>query len=83
LISRVIGPDQQGELQGSLASLNSLTSIAGALLGTRLFERFGPPDAVPHIPGAPFFAAAAVNAIGFFLALRLFAALRARPDQAS
>jgi DHA1 family tetracycline resistance protein-like MFS transporter len=72
LISREIGPDEQGELQGALASLNSLTSIAGALIGTRLFERFGPAGAVPHFPGAPFLAAAIFNALGLLLAARLF-----------
>ncbi len=76
LISREVGPDEQGELQGALASLNSLTSIGGALIGTRLFERFGPPGAVPYFPGAPFLAAAGANLIGLLLAVRLFAIMR-------
>lgn len=42
------------------------------LIGTGLLARFGPPGASPHIPGAPFFAAAAFNTIGLLLALRLF-----------
>ena len=54
LLSREIGPDEQGELQGALASLNSLTSIAGALIGTRLFERLlVPRDALTRRLGEP------------------------------
>jgi DHA1 family tetracycline resistance protein-like MFS transporter len=73
LLSREVGPSEQGELQGSLASLSSLTAIAGPLLGTSLFARFGPPLAEPSVPGAPFFAAACFNALGVLLVRRLFA----------
>jgi DHA1 family tetracycline resistance protein-like MFS transporter len=73
LISREVGPSEQGEVQGSLASLMSVTSMIAPLLGTALFARFSPADASPHIPGAPFFLAACLNACGLLLALRLFA----------
>jgi DHA1 family tetracycline resistance protein-like MFS transporter len=73
IISRAVGPKEQGELQGSLNSLAGIASIAGPLVGTGLLARFGPETARPHIPGAPFFAAAAFNALGLVLALRLFA----------
>jgi DHA1 family tetracycline resistance protein-like MFS transporter len=54
----------------------SVTSIVGPLVGTSLFARFAPAGATPHIPGAAFFAAAALNAIGLVFAARLFASLR-------
>jgi DHA1 family tetracycline resistance protein-like MFS transporter len=73
LLSRQVAPSEQGELQGSLGSLSSLTAIAGPVLGTLLFARFAPETATPHIPGAPFFAAAILNGIGLLLAARLFA----------
>ncbi len=73
LLTREVGPSSQGELQGSLASLNSLTAIAGPILGTRLFARFASEGALPHFPGAPFVAAALLNAGAFTLALWLFA----------
>jgi MFS transporter, DHA1 family, tetracycline resistance protein len=73
LISREVGPSEQGELQGSLTSLASLTAIVGPVLGSALLGRFGPEDARPHVPGAPFFAAALLIVCGFLLALRLFA----------
>ncbi|MBK6462770.1 MAG: TCR/Tet family MFS transporter [Myxococcales bacterium] len=74
LLTRAVGEDEQGELQGSLASVQSLMSILGPLVGTGLIARFGPHDASPHVPGAPFFAAAALNVLGLALALRMFAA---------
>lgn len=84
LISREVGPSEQGELQGSLVSLSSLTAIAGPLLGTALLSRFGPADADPHVPGAPFFAAALLNLVGMVLALRLFARIpKAAPAAAA
>jgi DHA1 family tetracycline resistance protein-like MFS transporter len=73
LMTRVVGPTEQGELQGSLTSLSSVTAIVAPLLGTSLLSRFGPADASPHIPGAPFFAAACFQVVGLSLALRLFA----------
>ena len=73
ILSREVGPSEQGELQGSLSSLQSLTGILGPLLATALFTRFAAPSATPHIPGAPFFAAAAFSLLGLLLALRLFA----------
>jgi len=73
LISREVGPSEQGQLQGSLASLASLTAIAGPLLGTGLFAWFARPLAGPSVPGAPFFAAACFQALALVLVLRLFA----------
>nr|AHB82049.1 MFS transporter [Sorangium cellulosum] len=76
LISREVGPSEQGELQGSLASLQSLTAIIAPLVGTSLFAYFAPQTARLHLPGAPFFAAAGFNALALVLAVRLFARKR-------
>jgi DHA1 family tetracycline resistance protein-like MFS transporter len=73
LLTREVGADAQGELQGSLASLNSVTAIVGPIVGTALFARYAPASASPRVPGAPFFAAAVFDAVAFLLALRLFA----------
>lgn len=73
IISRETGASEQGELQGSVNSLSGLAAILGPGIGTSLLARFAPPEAHPHVPGAPFFAAAAINAVGLLLALRLFA----------
>jgi DHA1 family tetracycline resistance protein-like MFS transporter len=73
IITSAVGPREQGELQGSLNSLSGLAAIIGPLLGTGLLARFAPEAAHPRVPGAPFFAAAAISALGLWLALRLFA----------
>ena len=54
LMSHRIAPDAQGELQGAIASLYSLSSIVGPPLMTQLFGRFSAPDAPIHVPGAAF-----------------------------
>jgi DHA1 family tetracycline resistance protein-like MFS transporter len=76
LLTSQVGPSEQGELQGSLTSLMSVTAIVGPIVGTSLFARFGDASATPFVPGAPFFAAALLDAIGLALAVRLFSHLR-------
>lgn len=72
-LSRQVPPSEQGELQGSVNSLQSVTSIVGPILGTGLLAHFGATDAQPRILGMPFFVAAALQCVGLALALRLFA----------
>lgn len=73
LITREVGPSEQGEVQGSLASLSSVASFVGPLIGGELLARFSPETAVLRVPGAPFFASALLNTCALLLALRLFA----------
>jgi DHA1 family tetracycline resistance protein-like MFS transporter len=49
-----VPPNAQGELQGSLTSLLSITAIIGPLLMTNLFAYFTSPPAPVHFPGASF-----------------------------
>jgi DHA1 family tetracycline resistance protein-like MFS transporter len=79
IISREVGANEQGELQGSLNSLNGIAAIVAPVIGTTLLARFGAEGASPHIPGAAFFAAAAFNALGLLLALRLFSRAPRKP----
>jgi len=72
LISREVGASEQGQLQGSLTSLNSLAAIIAPLLATNLFAHFSPTTAPLRVPGAPFFAAACCNVFGLLVAVRLF-----------
>src|SRR5450432_1055871 len=53
-ISGHVPPNYQGELQGSLTSLMSLTSIIGPLLMTNLFSYFTSDKAPIQFPSAPF-----------------------------
>lgn len=62
----------QGELQGGLTSLVSVTSIIGPLLMTWLFHYYTTPGNI-YFPGAPFMAGAILTLIGTILAMRSLA----------
>jgi len=62
LMSHRVAADAQGELQGAVASLYSLSSILGPPLMSQLFGHFSAPSAPVHLPGAAFFAAAGLTA---------------------
>ncbi|MHB9879709.1 TCR/Tet family MFS transporter [Pacificimonas sp. ICDLI1SI03] len=68
LMSRAVDERSQGELQGAVASISSLSAVIGPLVYTRVFYAFTAPGAVIYLPGAAF-ALAGVVAIG---ALALF-----------
>ena len=48
-----VSPSEQGELQGALTSLMSLTTVLGPLLMNYLFKYYTT-KALVHFPGAPF-----------------------------
>ncbi|HEX2536337.1 MAG TPA: TCR/Tet family MFS transporter [Chitinophagaceae bacterium] len=54
IISSGVPPNEQGELQGALTSLMSLTSIIGPVVMTSLFSYFTSASAPVQFPGAPF-----------------------------
>ncbi len=60
LMSQRIPVDAQGELQGAVAGLHSLSSIIAPPLMTQMFRRFTANDAAVHFPGAPFLLASAL-----------------------
>ncbi len=76
IITREVGPKEQGELQGALNSLQGLTAIVGPIIGTSLLAQFGTATSVVHLPGAPFFAACFFSASGLMLAVRTLAGTR-------
>lgn len=53
-----VPPSAQGELQGALTSLSSITTIAGPLIFTQMFGHFEGPDAPVTFAGAPYLLAA-------------------------
>lgn len=63
IMTSQIPANAQGELQGALSSVNSLTSIIGPLLMTQLFAAFTGPQAPIYFPGVSFFAAAILSAL--------------------
>jgi DHA1 family tetracycline resistance protein-like MFS transporter len=69
-----VGATEQGELQGALASLGSLTSVAAPPILSNLFGYFTSNEAPIYFPGAAFFAASlclAFSALVFAWARRI------------
>ncbi|BDQ11571.1 TCR/Tet family MFS transporter [Sediminibacterium sp. TEGAF015] len=54
IISGNVPPNEQGELQGALTSLMSLTSVLGPIMMTSTFAYFTGPSAPFYFPGASF-----------------------------
>ncbi|MDX1910945.1 MAG: TCR/Tet family MFS transporter [Saprospiraceae bacterium] len=70
IISGQVPSNEQGELQGALTSLISLTSIIGPLLMTNLFAHFTAPESSVQFPGAPFLMGAVLSLLSMLLAMR-------------
>jgi DHA1 family tetracycline resistance protein-like MFS transporter len=79
IMSKEVGPSEQGELQGALASLGGLTSVAAPPILSNLFGYFTSEAAPLYFPGAAFFAAAIFTLLA---ALLLATAHRSRPAAA-
>lgn len=62
--------NEQGELQGAITSLVSVTAIIGPPMMTELFARFTSPEAPIYFPGTPFLLGAFLTAISIALAVR-------------
>ncbi|MFT5470192.1 MAG: DHA1 family tetracycline resistance protein-like MFS transporter [Verrucomicrobiales bacterium] len=72
LISKSVGDHEQGRVQGAMASLVGVAGIFGPLISTSLHGYFISPAAPLELPGAPFFAGAAMTLIAIGLAARSF-----------
>lgn len=70
IISGRIPPDEQGELQGIMTTLISLSTIISPLIMTNLFYFFTKENGSVYFPGAPFAAAAIIIFIGFLLCVK-------------
>lgn len=73
IISGQVPPTEQGELQGALTSLMSVTSIVGPPLMTNLFSYYTGPKAPVYFPGAPFVLGAALILVSLLLLSRSLA----------
>ncbi len=78
LMSKRLPANMQGELQGSMASISSLTSIVSPPLMTWVFRDFSDQYGV-YFPGAPFIAAALCSISAFVI----FAAVTRRSSTVS
>jgi DHA1 family tetracycline resistance protein-like MFS transporter len=74
IISSEVPANEQGELQGGLTSLISVTSIVGPPLMTNIFSYFTSAAAPVYFPGSVFLAGAIFTIVSLALAMRSLAA---------
>jgi DHA1 family tetracycline resistance protein-like MFS transporter len=65
-----VSPSEQGELQGALTSLISITSIVGPVLMTNTFANFTGNNAPVYFPGAAFLLGALLALLSLLFAMR-------------
>jgi MFS transporter, DHA1 family, tetracycline resistance protein len=82
MLSRELGPERQGELQGGMASVIGLSSIVGPFTLTQILAQFTGPTARYHFPGAAFVVAASLALVCFVLLSIALARKPARSEAA-
>lgn len=75
--------NEQGELQGGLTSLMSLSSIFGPWFMTWVFYYFTSAKAPAYLPGAPYFVASVLMLLSVFLAINSFKKHTDQPSTSS
>jgi DHA1 family tetracycline resistance protein-like MFS transporter len=70
-MSRAVPPNQQGELQGGVSSLQSAAAIVGPPALTAVFAAFSRPGAAVNFPGAAFAVAALLSGVSLLVVLLL------------
>ncbi len=60
IMSRSIGPSEQGQLQGAINSLRGISGLLGPYLFTWIFSKSIGSNPLIHAPGMPFYTAAAM-----------------------
>ena len=61
IMSRTASDDQQGELQGTVTSINAVATIVAPLMVTQTFWYFTTDSAPLYLPGAPFLLSAVLT----------------------
>ena len=79
MVTREVGPEVQGRIQGALTSLASLAGVIGPGIYTLVFAGFIGDRAPTHLPGAPFLLAGVFLACAGLVAWR-FARTHALPQ---
>ncbi|MEL6465134.1 MAG: TCR/Tet family MFS transporter [Pseudomonadota bacterium] len=70
IMSKAMGDDEQGELQGALVSISALAMILSPLLLTSVFYTFTTPETGVYLPGAPFLLSAVLMAFALMVFMR-------------
>ena len=72
LITKQVAANEQGELQGGITSMQSVTTIVGPLMASNLFSYFSADNAPIYFPGAAFMMAGVLTLLSLFIALKSF-----------
>lgn len=86
IVSKAVGPYEQGAVQGALTSLMSLTGVVSPLIASQLFAAFTGARAPVQIPGIAFFMSAGLMLLALLNSARLFGRTKgavAAPDTAA
>jgi DHA1 family tetracycline resistance protein-like MFS transporter len=83
IITQQVKANEQGAIQGALASLNSLTGVVGPLIATNVFSYFISQRAPFHLPGAAFFLGSILIVVGIGVALNTFRRMPAQQANVS
>lgn len=70
LVSNKVSPEHQGEIQGTLVSVMSLTAIIGPLIGSAIYSETSNPDKTNYAPGFVYVVGSALCLISVMLAWR-------------
>jgi DHA1 family tetracycline resistance protein-like MFS transporter len=70
LITRLVGPDRQGALQGAFGSVQMSTGMVGPVVFSEVFARAIAPGAAWHLPGAPFLVSTVLLAVAIAVAIK-------------
>jgi len=76
LMTRLVAPDQQGQLQGATNSVQSVSQLLGPFLFTLTFAYFIGGGAPLKLPGAPFLLASVLLTLALLIAARTLAIKR-------
>jgi DHA1 family tetracycline resistance protein-like MFS transporter len=71
MMTHRVSEREQGELQGALQSMRSITFIIGPWLFLRIFGWFIDPKHAVHLPGAPYYLAGALLFTAMLMSTRL------------
>ncbi len=71
MMTHRVSEREQGELQGAIQSLRSITFIIGPIMFLRVFSWFIDPKNGVHLPGAPYYLAALLLFIAMLMSTRI------------
>ena len=78
LMTQLVAPDQQGQLQGATGSVQSVAQLAGPFLFTLTFAYFIGERSPVQLPGAPFLLASLLLVLALGIAVWTLASARRR-----